>query len=123
MPMNKSTIRKYAEHIQRAYETRELMRPLSVTHPGITIEDAYSIQSAWVDLKISRGSRVVGHKIGLTSKAMQSTSLVNEPDYGALLGDSFFEDGVEIPASTYLSPRVEVELAFLMRSVLPLTEN
>jgi 2-oxo-hept-3-ene-1,7-dioate hydratase len=116
--MDEASIQKAAAQIQRAYETRELMRPLSVTQPGITLEDAYAIQSAWVDLRVARESRVVGHKIGLTSKAMQSTSLVNEPDYGALLDDSLFQDGVEIPAGTYLSPRVEVELAFVMRSEL-----
>lgn len=118
MPMDKAGIGQAAEQIQRAYETRELMRPLTITHPGITLEDAYAIQQAWVELRVARGSRVIGHKIGLTSKAMQSTSLVDEPDYGALLDDSTFQDGVEIPAGTYLSPRVEVELAFVMGSEL-----
>jgi 2-oxo-hept-3-ene-1,7-dioate hydratase len=115
---DKATIRHLAEQIQRVYETRELMRPLTVTQPGITLEDAYAIQSGWSDMRLARGSRIVGHKIGLTSKAMQSTSMVNEPDYGVLLDDSLSQDGVEIPAGTYLEPRVEVELAFLMRNEL-----
>jgi 2-oxo-hept-3-ene-1,7-dioate hydratase len=118
MRMDKTAVRRAAEQIEQAYATRELMRPLSITNPGMTIEDAYAVQSAWVELKVAGGNRLVGHKIGLTSKAMQSTSLVNEPDYGALLGNSLFQDGVEIAAGTYLSPRVEVELAFVMRNEL-----
>lgn len=118
MSFDKTAIGDYAAKIQRAYETREPMRPLTVTEPGITLEDAYAIQSAWTDLKVARGSKLIGHKIGLTSKAMQSTSLVNEPDYGVLLDDTRFEDGAEVPAGTFLEPRVEVELAFLLRSEL-----
>lgn len=118
MPMDKATIKECAAEIQRVYETREEIRPLTITRPGITLEDSYAIQQSWVDLRLSRGARLIGHKIGLTSKAMQSTSLVNEPDYGALLDDSLYQDGVEIPAGTYLGPRVEVELAFLMRTEL-----
>lgn len=118
MPFDKAAIEECAAKIQRAYETRKPMRPLTATEPGIKLEDAYAIQSAWADLKIQRGSKLIGHKIGLTSKAMQSTSLVDEPDYGVLLDDTRFEDGADIPAGTFLEPRVEVELAFLMRSDL-----
>ncbi len=118
MPMDKKEILEFAKQVQQAYRSKQLMRPLTVTRPGIVLEDAYAIQSAWIDLKVAEGSRVIGHKIGLTSKAMQSTSLVNEPDYGALLDDTVYEDGVDIPAGTFLAPRVEIELAFVMRSEL-----
>jgi 2-oxo-hept-3-ene-1,7-dioate hydratase len=118
MAMQKDEIQQLAKQIEHAYRARELMRPLTQTRPGITLEDSYAIQTAWVGLKVAEGSRVIGHKIGLTSKAMQSTSLVNEPDYGALLDDTRYEDGVDIPAGTFLSPRVEIELAFVMRSEL-----
>jgi 2-oxo-hept-3-ene-1,7-dioate hydratase len=118
MPIDKTAIGDIAAQVQSAYEAREPMRPLTVTHPGITLDDAYAVQSAWVDMKCARGARIVGHKIGLTSKAMQSMSLVNEPDYGVLLDDTLYQDGVEIPAGTFLEPRVEIELAFLTRSEL-----
>lgn len=118
MPMAREDIRRLAEEIRRAYKSREMIRPLTITSPGILLEDAYAIQSAWVDLKLAEGAKVVGHKIGLTSKAMQSTSLVDEPDYGALLDDTVFQDGVEIPAGLFRAPRVEIELAFVMRSEL-----
>src|SRR5882724_9357403 len=118
MPMDGRQIRRLAGEIQHAYQSCEMIRPLTITSPGILLEDAYAIQSAWVDLKVAEGAKVVGHKIGLTSKAMQSTSLVDEPDYGALLDDTVYQDGVEIPAGLFRAPRVEIELAFVMRSEL-----
>jgi 2-oxo-hept-3-ene-1,7-dioate hydratase len=118
MPMDQQEIQRLAKEIQHAYHLRQMIRPLTITNPGIRLEDAYAIQSAWVDLKVAEGAKVVGHKIGLTSKAMQSTSLVDEPDYGALLDDTVYQDGTEIPAGLFRAPRVEIELAFVMRSEL-----
>lgn len=118
MPMNEDEIRRLAKEIQRAYRTREMIRPLTITSPEIVLEDAYAIQEAWIDLKVAEGAKVVGHKIGLTSKAMQSTSLVGEPDYGSVLDDTLYQDGVEIPAGIFRAPRVEIELAFVMKSEL-----
>jgi 2-oxo-hept-3-ene-1,7-dioate hydratase len=118
MALEKSEILDLAKQVQNAYRTKEMLRPLTQTRPGILLEDAYAVQSAWIGLKEAEGSRVLGHKIGLTSKAMQSTSLVNEPDYGALLDDTVYEDGIDIPAGTFRSPRVEIELAFVMNREL-----
>jgi 2-oxo-hept-3-ene-1,7-dioate hydratase len=73
MPMDQQEIQRLAKEIQHAYHLRQMIRPLTITNPGIRLEDAYAIQSAWVDLKVAEGAKVVGHKIGLTSKAMQST--------------------------------------------------
>ena len=82
--------------------------------PGITIADAYAIQKAWVDVKIAEGRIVKGHKIGLTSKAMQSALDINEPDSGVLLDDMFFADGGLVPTERFIATRVEAELAFVM---------
>jgi 2-oxo-hept-3-ene-1,7-dioate hydratase len=82
--------------------------------PGMTIEDGYAIQRAWMQLKIAEGRQVRGHKIGLTSRAMQQSSQIDEPDFGTLLDDMFFEPG-EIPAERFIAPRVEVELAFVLK--------
>ena len=90
------------------------MRQLSLDHPDITIADAYAIQREWVASKIAAGRRLVGHKIGLTSRAMQLSSQIDEPDYGALLDDMLYGDGAEIPRDRYIVPRVEVELAFIL---------
>ena len=86
------------------------MRQLSLDHPDITIADAYAIQREWVASR-SAGRRLVGHKIGLTARAMQLSSQIDEPDYGALLDDMLYGDGAEIPRDRYIVPRVEVELA------------
>ena len=67
-----------------------------------------------MELKIAEGRTLKGHKIGLTSRAMQVSSQITEPDYGALLDDMFFNDGSDIPIDRFIVPRVEVELAFVL---------
>lgn len=84
------------------------------TFPGMEIADSYAIQGITVAEKIAQGAKLRGHKIGLTSKAMQATVGIDEPDYGHLLDTMFFADGEEIPAARYIVPRIEVELAFVL---------
>jgi 2-oxo-hept-3-ene-1,7-dioate hydratase len=79
----------------------------------MTLEDGYAVSRAWVAMKLAEGRRVIGHKIGLTSRAMQLASQISEPDYGTLLDDMLFEPG-DIPATRFIAPRVEVELAFIL---------
>jgi hypothetical protein len=90
--LDETTIRSVAARVEQARKTHELMRPVTAPFPEATIEDAYAIQRAWVALRLAEGHRVLGHKIGLTSKAMQSQSSVKEPDYGCLLDDTMFAD-------------------------------
>jgi len=87
---------------------------LTTTYPGITIEDAYAIQREVIAAKLAAGRRVVGHKIGLTSKAMQAASGVHEPDYGVLLDDMMHADGDTLSADRFIVPRIEVELGFVL---------
>lgn len=84
------------------------------TFPGLQIEDSYAIQGHVVAEKIAAGARLRGHKIGLTSRAMQAMVSIDEPDYGHLLDTMFFEDGATLEAARYIVPRVEVELAFVL---------
>jgi 2-oxo-hept-3-ene-1,7-dioate hydratase len=84
------------------------------TFPGLEIADSYAIQALTVAEKLTAGAKLRGHKIGLTSKAMQATVGIDEPDYGHLLDTMFFADGGTIPASRYIVPRIEVELAFVL---------
>ncbi|AAF12234.1 2-oxo-hept-4-ene-1,7-dioate hydratase [Deinococcus radiodurans] len=107
-------IRDAAHRLQEAETNRRQIGHLSRQYPDITIEDAYRVQDAWVSHKLAQGRRVYGHKIGLTSRAMQKSSNINEPDYGVLLDDMVFAEGSEIPAGRFIVPRVEVELAFLL---------
>jgi 2-keto-4-pentenoate hydratase len=74
-------------------KTRKQIRQISLDHPDITIEDSYAIQKAWIAMKVAQGRVVKGHKIGLTSKAMQSALNIDETDSGVLLDDMFFADG------------------------------
>jgi 2-oxo-hept-3-ene-1,7-dioate hydratase len=104
-----------AEELATAAATRTQVRQFSLRFPGMTIADAYTVQRAWVDRQVAAGRTLRGHKIGLTSRAMQQSSQVDEPDYGDLLDDMFFEPGADIPVSRFIVPRVEVELAFVLR--------
>jgi len=107
-------IQQAAARLDQAERTREQVGQFSLEHPSIGIEDAYAIQRAWVAQKIKDGRKLVGHKIGLTSRAMQVSSNISEPDYGALLDDMLFEEGSDIPFERFIVPRVEVELAFIL---------
>lgn len=112
--MDAATIKNLALRLDQAEQSRSQIRQLSLDHPDMTIADAYAIQREWVAHKIASGRRLVGHKIGLTSRAMQLSSQIDEPDYGALLDDMLFADGAEIPRGRFIVPRVEVELAFIL---------
>src|SRR4051812_37906202 len=93
MALTQDDIGAAAARLHQAEKTRVQIRQLSLDHPAITIPDAYAIQQAWIDIKVGEGRVVKGHKIGLTSKAMQSAININEPDSGVLLDDMFFADG------------------------------
>ena len=115
MALSKDEIRSAAERLDHAEKTRTQIRQISLEHRGITIEDSYAIQKAWVDMKIAQGRTVKGHKIGLTSKAMQSALNIGEPDSGILLDDMFFADGGLVPTERFIATRIEAELAFVMK--------
>jgi 2-oxo-hept-3-ene-1,7-dioate hydratase len=91
---------------------------LTLAYPQMDLEDAYAVQKGWVDRKLSSGRRVVGYKIGLTSRAMQMAMKIDTPDYGVLLDDMVFPNGASIAASDFTDPRVEVEFAFVMKKAL-----
>ncbi len=103
-----------ARAILEAETTRTPIVQPSKTYPELEIEDAYRIQALWAESRVSRGARIVGHKIGLTSRAMQMASKMTEPDYGVILDDALYNDGAQINADLFIKPRLEVELAFVM---------
>jgi 2-oxo-hept-3-ene-1,7-dioate hydratase len=116
--LSQDIIEATARRFHEAEKTRQQIRQISLDYPEITIPDAYAIQKAWVDMKIAEGRKIVGHKIGLTSRAMQMSSQINEPDYGTLLDDMVFPDGGEIPVDRFIVPMIEVELAFILKDRL-----
>lgn len=108
---------------EAARQTRQPLRRITLDHPAMTIDDAYACQRAWIDLQVSAGHSVVGHKIGLTSKAMQQAVNIAEPDFGTLLDYMVIANGAELDASEYLDPKLEVELAFVLGDRLDGTKN
>lgn len=118
MSMEASTLALAAERLEQAQRTRVACRQFSLDYPDMTIEDAYAIQNAWMQLKLRNGRTVKGHKIGLTSKAMQRAVNIAEPDYGTLLDDMFYRDGSVIPADQFLQLKIEAELAFVLAKPL-----
>ena len=107
-----------AEALYRAERERKPITPLTSQHPDLTSEEAYPIQLEIVRRKIKDGGRVVGKKIGLTSKAMQRMLGVDQPDYGHLLDTMAVKDGSQVPINELLQPRVEGEVAFVLREDL-----
>jgi 2-oxo-hept-3-ene-1,7-dioate hydratase len=107
-----------ANALETAERTRVQTGLLSLQHPAATMDEAYAIQAAWVKRKIAAGRKVIGWKIGLTSKAMQSALNIATPDSGVLLDDMLFDDGATIPPDRFIQPRIEAEIAFIMKSDL-----
>ena len=112
--LDPQTIATLAQALYQARKTRTALRHISTQYPAMTIEDGYAIQRAWVALEIADGHKIKGRKIGLTSRAMQLSSQITEPDYAPLMDDMFFEQGGDIPITRFIAPRVEVELAFVL---------
>jgi 2-oxo-hept-3-ene-1,7-dioate hydratase len=117
MTLDASQIQQLAAELDQSEKSRVQVEHFSKRFPGMTIEDGYGVSRAWVAMKIAAGRTVRGHKIGLTSRAMQISSQIDEPDYGTLLDDMFFEPG-DIPTQRFIAPRVEVELAFVLKKKL-----
>ena len=90
----------------------------SAMFPEIEIEDSYAISAMVAEEMQKRGSRIIGHKVGLTSKAMQASSKIDEPDYGYLFDDMLLNDGAIVQHSDFCVPRVEPELTFVLKSPL-----
>lgn len=112
--LERSTHRALAAELHEAQVSRQQVRQFSQRFPDMTIHDSYAIQREWIALQLAQGRKVIGHKIGLTSRAMQISAQITEPDYGTLLDDMLLADGSEVQASRFIVPRLEVELAFIL---------
>jgi 2-oxopent-4-enoate hydratase len=112
MPLDDDAVTDVADDLYEALRSGEPIAPPTDDH-DLDIEDAYAVQSAFVDRRLADGASVVGHKIGLTSEGIQDQLGVDEPDFGRLLDTMYVEDGA-IDASSLVAPRVEPELGFLL---------
>jgi 2-keto-4-pentenoate hydratase len=108
-----------AANLADAERSKVPMAPLTAGSADLDVVDAYEIQLINIRQRVAEGARVVGHKVGLSSEAMQQMMGVNEPDYGHLLDEMELFEDVPVKAARYLYPRVEVEVGFLLADDLP----
>lgn len=108
----------WAEQLREAAERRVPCDPLTASHPEMTVEDAYAVQQINRDRRVAGGDRLAGRKVGLTSHAVQEWLKVSEPDFGGLLSSMAVPNGGRVRADSLLQPRVEVELAFVLKKNL-----
>jgi len=111
-------IAQIAEELAEAERTHGVIPRITARFPDATIEDSYAIQGVWRDKNLAAGRKLVGRKIGLTSKAMQQATGITEPDYGVMFDDTVFASGSEIRFDDFSNVRIEVELAFVLKSPL-----
>ncbi|MCA9505745.1 MAG: fumarylacetoacetate hydrolase family protein [Spirochaetaceae bacterium] len=108
-----------ARALREAEDSRKAIAPLAGRWPEIGIADAYAIQRTNIERRLEAGATIRGHKVGLSSRAMQDMMGVHEPDYGHLLDDMFVFEGFEVATAELLQPRVEIEVAFVLGAPLP----
>jgi 2-oxo-hept-3-ene-1,7-dioate hydratase len=116
--LNPATIESIADELLEAGRSRTPVPLLTARYPDMTVEDSYAVQRLWRQRSQDAGRRLVGRKIGLTSRAMQAATGITEPDYGAIFDDMVFESGCSVQWDRYTRPRVEVELAFVLKTDL-----
>ncbi len=107
-----------ARLLDEAERNHSQVRQTTSVYPDMTIEEAYRVQAAWLELRLKRGERLIGHKIGLTSHAMQQAMNITTPDSGFLTDTMVFAPGEGPPAEAFCDPRIEVELAFVLSADL-----
>lgn len=108
----RNMLQETAALLDQAEQSRVPLPPLSQEYPTLTPAQAYAVQSAWLDLKLAKGARVIGRKIGLTSRAMQELLGVDQPDYGFLLDSMAVSSDSTLSRADFLLPRIEPEIAF-----------
>src|SRR5262249_58115773 len=112
--ISEQTIEAISRDLDSAERDRRTLRPITETHPEIDIDTAYKIQLGLIQLKDADGKKIVGKKIGLTSKAMQKMLNVDQPDYGHIFDSMVLQDGVVFRVAELIQPKIEPEIAFIL---------
>lgn len=118
MALAPEQIAAIAAELAEADRTHGTIARITARYPEASVEDSYAIQKVWRDTQIAAGRRLVGRKIGLTSKAMQQATGITEPDYGVMFDDTVWESGSVLRAEHFSNIRIEVELAFVLKDPL-----
>jgi len=113
--MTPETITRLGDQHFDALTTRVVVDPLTDAHPGMTLEDAYHVQQRLLARRLEGGGKVVGKKIGVTSKVVMDMLNVHQPDFGYLLDGMIYNEGEAIPMATLIQPRAEGEIAFVLK--------
>lgn len=116
--LDDATVTALADELAEATRSRGTVERLSARHPEMTVDDSYAVQRVWRTRREADGGRVVGRKIGLTSKVMQVATGITEPDYGVIFDDQVFASGSTLETERYSNVRIEVELAFVLGAPL-----
>jgi 2-keto-4-pentenoate hydratase len=116
--LTQEAIRQEARELYRAEKEKNTLRPLTEKYPKIEPQEAYRIQLAIIEMKTAEGAKVVGKKIGLTSKAMQKMLSVDQPDYGHILDNMVLQDTAVFPVQELIQPKIEPEIAFILDRAL-----
>lgn len=116
--MDKNIIEQLGDELYQALVKREVLAPLTECHPDITIEDAYRVQQRMIARRLEAGERIVGKKIGVTSKAVMNMLGVFQPDFGMLTDGMLYNEGEAISANTLIQPKAEGEIAFVLKKDL-----
>ncbi|MEP1200021.1 2-oxo-hept-4-ene-1,7-dioate hydratase [Tateyamaria sp.] len=107
-----------AADLLNAEKTGQQIGLLTRRHPKMGMHDAYEVQNAIYSAKLAEGRKVIGWKIGLTSKAMQYALNIDIPDSGILFDDMVFDHGSTVPKGRFIQPRIEAEIAFVMKDAI-----
>ncbi|MBK4739072.1 2-oxopent-4-enoate hydratase [Noviherbaspirillum pedocola] len=113
--METNLITRLGDELYQALTTRTVVDPLSARHPDITIDDAYHIQQRMIERRVQAGERVIGKKIGVTSRAVMNMLGVYRPDFGYMLDGMTYNEGQSIDMATLIQPRAEGEIAFILK--------
>lgn len=116
--LEQTRIEEIADELVAAHHERGTVPLLTARNPGMTVDDAYAVQSVWAKRRQADGARLVGRKIGLTSKVMQVATGITEPDYGVIFDDMVVESGASVEFDRFSNVRIEVELAFVLAKPL-----
>ena len=116
--MTPEKIRQYGDELYTAWLERRTVAPLLQREPDITLEDAYKIQLQYIKRRVEAGEKIVGKKIGVTSKPVQEFLGVFQPDFGQLTEGMVYEEGQDIDLSQLIQPKAEAELAFVLKEDL-----
>ncbi len=118
MSVNRTEIEQFGHRLAESSRTHQQIDQPSVTYPDITYEEAYAIQRVMVEDLVADGMTISGKKVGLTSSAMRRAANIYEPDYGYIFHQRCYGNGVTLPMDQFTAPRIECELAFLLKKDL-----